>query len=143
MFKWTEENLNRAKEIWLRGETAQHVADILGCTRNAVIGKMNREGIKHNAKPKPEKENVVKFTEKLCNYNFSKLSSKKSRKHKGLPIMLNDVKPEYKKMIDLKINECRYPFGDVKTNDIVFCACRTHPNRSYCPEHNKLTRRKN
>lgn len=141
-FKWTEENFNHAKHLWLSGETAQRIADDLGCTRNAVIGKMNRYGIKHNAKSEPteERENIVKFKEKLHNYNFHKL---KSRKSKGLPIMSDQVKPEYKKMIDLKANECRYPFGDVKTNDIVFCACPTNPNTSYCPEHMKLTRRKN
>ena len=37
---WTEEKVNKLKELWGKGNTASQIAEILGgnTTRNAVIG---------------------------------------------------------------------------------------------------------
>ena len=37
---WTEEKVNKLKELWGKGQTASEIAKILGgVSRNAVIGK--------------------------------------------------------------------------------------------------------
>lgn len=48
MSGWTDENLSRAKTLWAGGDSATQVAVALGrwCTRNAVIGKMSRAGVR-------------------------------------------------------------------------------------------------
>lgn len=40
--KWTEENIARAVMMRRGGYSAQLIADALGITRNAVIGKLHR-----------------------------------------------------------------------------------------------------
>ena len=40
---WTEEKINKLKELWGKGNTASQIAEIIGgITRNAVIGKAHR-----------------------------------------------------------------------------------------------------
>ncbi len=53
---WTDERIDRLKEMWARGMTASQIADDLGqVSRNAVIGKAHRLGLQ--ARPSPVKPN--------------------------------------------------------------------------------------
>jgi GcrA cell cycle regulator len=53
---WTDERIDRLKELWTQGMTASHIADELGgVSRNAVIGKAHRLGLQ--SRPSPVKPN--------------------------------------------------------------------------------------
>jgi GcrA cell cycle regulator len=53
---WTDERIERLKELWSQGKTASHIADELGgVSRNAVIGKAHRLGLQ--SRPSPVKPN--------------------------------------------------------------------------------------
>lgn len=53
---WTDERIDRLKSMWEKGLTASQIADELGgVSRNAVIGKAHRLGLK--ARPSPVKPN--------------------------------------------------------------------------------------
>jgi GcrA cell cycle regulator len=53
---WTDERIDRLKEMWSRGMTASHIAEELGgVSRNAVIGKAHRLGLQ--SRPSPVKPN--------------------------------------------------------------------------------------
>ena len=40
---WTDEKVEKLKELWTKGHTASQIAEALGdTTRNAVIGKAHR-----------------------------------------------------------------------------------------------------
>lgn len=45
---WTDERAARAKELWIAGQSASQIARELGITRNAVIGKVHRLGLKRD-----------------------------------------------------------------------------------------------
>ena len=58
-FTWTEERIATLTKMWESGATASQIADELGgVSRNAVIGKAHRLGLK--ARPSPVKANEVK-----------------------------------------------------------------------------------
>ena len=42
MFSWTEDNFVRAKKLYKQGVKASLIAEKIGTTRNAVLGKMYR-----------------------------------------------------------------------------------------------------
>lgn len=53
---WTDERIERLKELWSKGMTASQIADELGAvSRNAVIGKAHRLGLQ--SRPSPVKAN--------------------------------------------------------------------------------------
>lgn len=53
---WSDERIERLKELWLKGMTASQIADELGgVSRNAVIGKAHRLGLQ--SRPSPVKPN--------------------------------------------------------------------------------------
>ena len=53
---WTDERIDRLKELWSQGNTASQIADELGgVSRNAVIGKAHRLGLQ--SRPSPVKPN--------------------------------------------------------------------------------------
>lgn len=56
---WTDERIDKLKELWEKGNTASQIAEELGgVSRNAVIGKAHRLGLK--SRPSPVKSGKKK-----------------------------------------------------------------------------------
>jgi GcrA cell cycle regulator len=52
---WTDERVDRLKELWAEGMSASQIAKVMGgVTRNAVIGKVHRLGLSNRGGPGPE-----------------------------------------------------------------------------------------
>lgn len=48
---WTDQETEQAAQLWKSGVTATAIARTLGKSRNAVLGKIGRLGLKRNGKP--------------------------------------------------------------------------------------------
>lgn len=70
---WTDERIQRLKDLWSQGLSASEIAETLGeVSRNAVIGKAHRLGL--SGRPSPIKKKPVKgatilsLTERMCKW---------------------------------------------------------------------------
>ncbi|MEO1493713.1 MAG: GcrA family cell cycle regulator [Pseudomonadota bacterium] len=61
---WTEERVEKLKELWNEGMSASQIAKVLGgVTRNAVIGKVHRLGLSNRGTSAPGGEAEAKTAE--------------------------------------------------------------------------------
>ena len=76
---WTEEKVNKLKELWGKGNTASQIAEIIGgITRNAVIGKAHRLNLSAKIKTRTVATNK-NFENSVDGKKIKTRFSKKSR----------------------------------------------------------------
>ena len=131
---WTDEKVNKLKDLWGKGQTASQIAGIIGgVSRNAVIGKAHRLNL--SAK--------IKTRSSISQNNGSSISSnnnnlkKTSRKHKFRSLLLDKNFEPAKNLSleDLTESTCKYMEGHPDEKDSSFCGRKTIEKFSYCPLH--------
>ena len=129
---WTEEKVNKLKDLWGKGNTASQIAEILGgVSRNAVIGKAHRLNLsaKIIKRSATHSTNNLKFKEKNIN--------RKSRKFKFASLLLDKNFEPAKNLSleELTESTCKYSESDPDKPDFSFCGRKTIDKFSYCPLH--------
>ena len=113
---WTDERLEKLKELWKQGLSISQIGEALGVSRNAIAGKAHRMGLPKRPSPisraKTEKPKVVmpEVTE-------------------NLPLRLELRQLEWSR------SKCCWPTGDPKKNGFVFCGDAIVPGKPYCLTH--------
>ena len=129
---WTEEKVNKLKELWGSGRTAIQIAEILGgVSRNAVIGKAHRLNLSIKIKPK---QSIQINKSKNKNENHIKLKGKRG-KFKSLLLDTNFEEAKNLSLEDLTEDTCKYMEGDPSQKGSSFCGRKTVEKFSYCPLH--------
>ncbi len=131
---WTEEKVNKLKELWGKGKTASQIAEIIGgITRNAVIGKAHRLNLSAKIKTRtvPSNEDYKETSE---NKNY-KIKRGRRSKFKSL-IIEKDFEPENPKQLEeLDENYCKWPIGHPNEKSFYFCGRSSLKDFSYCKLH--------
>lgn len=126
---WTDERVALLRKMWGEGRTAAEIAKELGdVTRNAVIGKAHR--LKLSNRVSPIQQNNKKPAAKSADARPAVRNVVKA------PPPVIQVKAI--KFIDLKERMCRWPLGDPKDPDFLFCGCDAAPGLPYCGDHARL-----
>jgi GcrA cell cycle regulator len=131
---WTDEKVNKLKELWGKGKTASQIAEIIGgISRNAVIGKAHRLNL--SAKIKNRSHTFKKIDENLDLTPNEKQKRVRRNRFKSL-IIEKDFEPENPKQLEeLEDGVCRYPIGHPDEKDFYFCGRTSVKDFSYCKLH--------
>ena len=130
---WTDEKVEKLKELWTKGHTASQIAESLGgTTRNAVIGKAHRLNLEARA---PSKQSGASTTSQ--NRPIKRGPAPTSRKAKFQSILLDkNFEPENPKSLeDLTDQTCKWPIGHPNEEKFYFCGRKPEGEFPYCKLH--------
>ena len=130
---WTDEKVEKLKDLWSKGHTASEIAEILGdTTRNAVIGKAHRLNLEARA---PSKQSSS--SEKQDTKVVRKTQQPMSRKSKFKSILLDkNFEPEKPTSLEgLTDSTCRWPMGHPDEEKFYFCGRKPEGEFPYCKLH--------
>jgi GcrA cell cycle regulator len=148
---WTDAAIETLRQMALEGKSASSIAVALGApSRNAVIGKANRIGVKltghvhfsaplasRPSKERPRRPAIARTDAPLW-------------KRAAVPAIPRERKPAWVfaeaqvgEMLKVGLEEisegaCRWPIGDPTTEEFAYCGIQTAKGRSYCAGHCRM-----
>ena len=129
---WTREKTSFLKQCWRQGMSARWIAERIGATRNAVIGKVHRLELP-----------IADRTHRDTRATVSKVA---------LPPQPPPLKPQAVNnsvtflprgtattlLMSMSADNCRWPDGDPAGDDFTFCACKKQGSSPYCKIHSEI-----
>ena len=106
---WTDDKIKKLKKLWTAGKSTAEIAKTLGMSKNSIIGKVHR--LELSARPSP-------------------IKVERAPVKKAPPKKVGVVR-----LIDLRLNTCRWPIGDPREDDFHFCGEQTVTGKPYCLKH--------
>ena len=119
---WNEENIRELRRLWDAGYSASAIGKQIGITKNAVIGKAHRLGLK--SRPSPIKR------------GGATKAAIAPVLRKAPPVEAPPMpapRPAPRKIANGP--SCLWPIGDPGTADFRFCGKPSIAGKPYCAEH--------
>lgn len=133
-YEWTEERVAELKRLWLEARLSfSEIAAQIGCySRNAVIGKAHRLGLRRDQRPPKERK------ERPGRKKGPRAITIRSPEVPSAEVFVckdaGDLEPLHLSLINLRQNSCRWPYGD---GPFTFCGHQT-VKQPYCAAHAEI-----
>jgi GcrA cell cycle regulator len=138
---WTPELVQEIKKLHAAKFSCGFIAGKFGLTRNQVIGKFFRLGLKghqthtHRVVRAPAPARGPRRPKLKIVVNGGGLRLIKTSETDLAPLRCAKVVPRHISLLDLQRGDCRYPYGD---GPFTFCGCPADGASSYCLGHRAL-----
>lgn len=135
---WTTERVAQLKSGVNAGLSCAQIANAIGVSRNAVIGKISRLGLsrgRNPTAPRPREGVLIRQPKVLTQRLMLKAL------FASAPIADDVVSSEPCSLLNLAPRKCRWPINDVGTVGFTFCGNRTVDGMSYCAGHARIAYR--
>ncbi len=140
-FAWTDERKARLKELHAGGHSMTVIGGMLGCSRNAVVGKIHRMGLA------PGGRRTVEDVTKVVARQAAKTIRSRQKNRFPRPTMHSKPLPKPSEppvewaplMIPLEALTdavCKWPIGDA--HPFGFCGHRSWNSLPYCEYHSRV-----
>jgi GcrA cell cycle regulator len=135
---WTEQRVAQLKSCFEAGLTCRQIADEIGVSRNAVIGKISRlnlsrlkgtRGPERKAAPRPSRPRIVTQHQILMALRTEPEPSAEAA-------MANSL--HRCSLMELGQESCRWPISEHGTQRTWFCGDRPVKGLPYCVAHARL-----
>ena len=141
---WTAERVELLKSRFEAGLSCREIADDIGVSRNAVIGKLSRLNLtreKGGDRRRPARKDAAKGhrprTVPGLRYDRRTLCAE--------PQPAADDEPIHNghccSLLELSEQRCRWPIGTPRAEDFCFCGNTPVEGLPYCPGHTRLAYR--
>ena len=131
---WTNEKVEKLKELWSKGHTASQIAEMLGdTTRNAVIGKAHRLNLEARAPSKQSSTPKSRENRQIIKRSATPMSRK--AKFQSILLDKNFESEKPTSLEGLTDHTCRWPIGHPDQESFYFCGRKPIEDFPYCKLH--------
>lgn len=151
---WNDTNIATLKAMMADGRSFGQIAKVLGCTRNAALGKAMRTGlrsittpidqhterhvreriVRDKAPPRPRPEPRHRPTPSAPSFGPWPSPTPIA----PAPIIEREHAGPVISFADLKRGCCKWPVGDPASDGFGFCGAAAEGRRSFCPDHTQI-----
>ena len=131
---WTDEKVQKLKDLWSKGHTASQIAEMLGdTTRNAVIGKAHRLNLEARAPSKQSNSPKSRDNRQIMKRSPAPMSRK--AKFQSILLDKNFEAENPKSLEELTEETCKWPIGHPNEEKFYFCGRKPEGEFPYCKLH--------
>jgi len=132
---WTAERLAQLKSCFAAGLSCSQIADEIGVSRNAVIGKLNRlQLVRRKRAPAPPRRRKPALRLVTQHEILSALRAAPA------PVPEEVLVPDECRcsLVELSEGKCRWPISDPGRRDFGFCGGKAVSGLPYCAAHARI-----